>query len=310
MNTNCESDCPVLRLENEENDDDYNEEILNSNEHIQFSLWDTFKPHLPRLLVTAIVDAVLPFIIYLILKGHVNIVHALLAAGIPPLCMIIIKGIISRTFDALGFLVFTAFLASAIVALITNNPTVILLEKSIVTGLTSLIFGITLIPLSFCHHKYQLRPLAYYIYQDLIPTKRIHVGLPDILFEDEEEFIELEENGLVRQLTQKQEVTQVYEWIYAHCPSFRSTCYIITIIWTVGLVLECLARLFLMLIDLTPNQVFIYSHILLTIMTNILIILTIICIRKERKQTLKFINNWKKDFLYNQSDISIINIST
>jgi len=297
MATDSDSDCPPLLLEDEEQ-----EEISIPIQQIRFSIWDTFKQHIPRLLITILVDVILPFVIYLFLQKRVESVHALLAAGIPPLIMVIIKGIILRTFDALGFVVFIVFGASAAAALITNNPHILLLEKSLATVVLSIVFGITLIPFRCCHHRCQIRPLAYYFYQDLVPTKRIHVGLPDILFEDEQELIddqsiELHEHGLIPKLTHKQEVSQVYEWIYAHCSSFRIACYLITSIWSIGLLLEFLTRLFLILIHLSVTQIFIYSHIILSSISSLLIILTIICIIIERKKTLKSIEKWKKEHL-------------
>jgi hypothetical protein len=302
MASDSESDCPPLLLEDEE---DFQRPM--SIQQIRFSIWDTFKHHIPRFLITIFVDVILPLIIYIILHKRVKSVPALLAAGIPPLIMVIIKGILSRTFDALGFLVFFAFAASAIAAVITHNATIILLEKSLVTGITSIIFGITLIPFHCCHHRCQIRPLAYYFYQDLVPTKRKEVGLPDIIFEDEQELtdsqsIELNNEDIISKLTHKQEVAQVYEWIYAHCSSFRFSCYLITIIWAIGLLLEFLARLFLILINLSVDKIFIYGHIILTLMTSLLILLTIICIARERKQTLKSIEKWKNDYLYIQED--------
>lgn len=288
-----DSDCPSLLLE----DDDEPLQRLTPRQNIRFSLWEMFRQHIPRLVITILVDAVLPFIVYLALYKHIRIVYALLAAGIPPLVMIVVKAIVSRTFDALGFLVFTGFAGSAIAAIITHNPLILLMEKSLVTGLTSLIFGITLIPFHCCHW----RPLAYYFYQDLVPTKRIHVGLPDLIFEDDHEMISADpdEINFIRTLTPKEEVAQVYEWIYAHCSSFRTACYLITSIWTIGLLFEFLARLFLILIHLSANQIFIYGHIILSSITCLLIILTIICITRERKQTLNCIEQWKNEhFIY------------
>jgi hypothetical protein len=299
MADDSDSDYPLILLEDEQQQ----EVTPTSVQQIQFSIWDTFKPHIPRVLITILVDVVLPVIIYLILQKRTSAVPALLAAGIPPLLMVIVKGILSRTFDALGFIVFIAFGASAIAALITHNPVIILLEKSLVTGLLSIVFGITLIPFHCCHHRCQIRPLAYYFYQDLVPTKRSQVGLPDIIFEDEQS-IELYEVDLIPRLTHKQEVSQVYEWIYAHCSSFRLSCYLITSIWSIGLLLEFLARLFLILIKLTVEQIFIYSHLMLTLMTSVLILLTIICITKERKQTLKLIEQWKEEYLNTQQEHS------
>ena len=292
---------PILLEENEERRSN-----AIPRPEIRFSIWNTFKEHIPRVLITILVDVIVPFIVYMLLYKLVKPVHALLAAGIPPLIMVIIKGIVSRTFDALGFLVFTAFAASAIAAIVTRNPTILLLEKSLVTGVTSLIFGITLIPFHCCRRRCYWRPLAYYFYQDLVPTKRAQVGLPDIVFENEQELINdpLHEEMFVPKLTHKEEVSQVYEWIYAHCSSFRTACYLITSIWTVGLLLEFLGRLSLILMHLSVDKIFIYGHIILSLMTSLLILLTIICIANERKQTLKSIEKWKREYLTNQHDRS------
>ncbi|CAF3431189.1 unnamed protein product [Rotaria sp. Silwood1] len=264
-----------------------------SSEHIQFSIWNTFKHHIPRFLITILVDVILPLVLYFSLQKRIKSIYALLIAGIPPLIMVIIKGILSRTFDALGFLVFIAFLISAIVALITHNPIVLLLEKSIITGILSIIFALTLIPLQCCQYYFHIRPLAYYFYQDLVPIKRHEVGLPDHIFEYEGHD---DEHSIIK-LSYKQEVAQVYEWFYTHCSSFRSTCYIITSIWSIGFLLEFLGRFTLILVRLSINNIVIYGHVILSSITIIMILLTIICIAKERQQTLRFIEQWKNDHL-------------
>ncbi|CAF0913594.1 unnamed protein product [Adineta ricciae] len=267
-----------------------------SSEQIQFSIWDTFKHHIPRFLLTMLVDVILPVVIYFSLQKLIKPVYALLVAGAPPLLMVMIKGIYARTFDALGFLVFIAFLISAVVAVITRNPIVLLLEKSVVTGILSIIFGLTLIPLRCFRHRFYIRPLAYYFYQDLIPTKRTEVDLPNSLFENEHEtFDECVDGELtIADLTPKQEVAQVYSWIYSHCSSFRSACYLITSIWSIGFLLEFLGRLMLILMRLKLDKIVIYGHVILTSVTIICITLTIVCIAKERKITLRFIRQWKK----------------
>lgn len=267
---------------------------------IRFSFWNTVKHHIPRFLVTILVDLILPFVIYLALQKRTKPVHALISAGIPPLIMVVVKAVVARTFDALGFLVFFGFSASAIVAIITRNPIVLLLEKSLVNGLLSVVFAVTLIPFRCCHYRCHIRPLAYYFYQDFVPTKRADVGLPDVLFENEREPMDesdLLENSVLATLTPKQEVSQVYEWIYAHCSPFRRSCYLITSIWAVGLLLEFLARVALIVLRLSVEQIFIYGHVILSVMTSILIALSILCITKERKQTLQSIEKWKRDYL-------------
>jgi hypothetical protein len=263
---------------------------------IQFSIWHTFKRHIPHVIVTILVDVVLPLIIYFSLQRHIKPVYALLIAGAPPFAMVVFKGIVSRTFDALGFLISFGFIISGIVAIITRNPIILLLEKSLVTCLSSLIFAITLIPFPCCHHRCQLRPLAYYFYQDLVPTTRAQIGLPENFFPHEQQSNN-NENILISKLSDKQEIAKVYEWIYTHCPPFRFSCYMITGVWAIGLLLEFLAKLTLIIVHLSVNKLVIYGNVILVSVAVICVVLTIICITKERKQTIVFIEQWKKDHL-------------
>ena len=264
---------------------------------IHFSTWNTFKHHIPRFIITTVVDVILPLMIYFSLQKYINPVYALLVASSPPLLMVIFKGVFLWTFDALGFLVFITFAVSAIVVIITRNPIILLLEKSVLTGIVSLIFAITLIPFHCCHRRCRLRPMAYYLYQDLVPTTRADIGLPERAFIDEEapiddQYTQLKEESSSSKLSSKQEVAKVYEWIYAHCSSFRSSCYLITSIWTIGFLLEFLARFSLILIHLPVNKIVIYGHIILTSITIICIVSSIVCITIERKYTLLFIERW------------------
>jgi hypothetical protein len=275
-----------------------------STEQIHFSIWDTFKHHIPRFIITILVDVILPLIIYFSLQRRIKPVYALLVAGTPPLIMVIIKGLLSRTFDALGFLVFIAFLISAIVAVITHNPILLLLEKSVVTGILSIIFGLTLIPLDCYQYPFHIRPLAYYFYQDLVPTKRNEVGLPDDIFRNELESFDgqRDDQPSVINVSHKEEVAQVYEWIYAHCSSFRTACHMITSIWSIGFLFEFIGRLTLILVHLKVDKIVLYGTVILTIITIIMIILSIICIAKERKETLEFIRQWKNDHVNVQEE--------
>jgi hypothetical protein len=272
---------------------------------IKFSVWHTFKHHIPSFLLTILIDIILPLLIYFGLQRHIKPVYALLVAGTPPLLMVIFKAILSRTFDALGFLIFTGFIISSVVAIITRNPVILLLEKSLVTGIVSLIFAITLIPFDCCHHCCRLRPLAYYFYQDLVPTNREQLDVPDNIFRNEQESInehysEHEDELLIPKLSDRQEVGKVYEWIYKNCSSFRLSCYVITSVWSVGLLLEFLARLTLILIHLSVNKIIIYGNVILCSVAIICTLITIISITRERKQTMILIEQWKREHLNGQ----------
>jgi hypothetical protein len=265
---------------------------------LKFSVWHTFKKHIPRFITTIIIDAILPLVIYVIFQKHMKPVYALLAASSPPLFMVIFKAVWLWTFDALGFLVFFSFVVTAIVAIISRNPIIILLEKSLITGVLSVIFGVTLIPFRCCKHRCRWRPLAYYFYQDLVPTNRSDIGLPDRVFNEQPEqtginYAQLKDEVSVEKLSHKKEVAQVYEWLYRSCPSFRLSCYITTSIWSIGYLLEFVIRLTLILIRLSVNKIVIYGHIILTSITVLMILFTVICITIERKYTLAFIEKWR-----------------
>jgi hypothetical protein len=264
---------------------------------IQFSLWHTFKHHIPRFLLTILVDIVLPLVIYLSLQKHTRPVVALLIASSPPLTMVILKAVCFCTFDVLGFTVFFTFAISAIVAIVTRNPIILLLEKSLVTGVISMVFAISLIP---CHCGCQMRPLAYYFYQDLVPTNRRQLGLDEHLSNDEHEptddhFVQLKEEIVQEHSANKKEVAEVYEWIYNHCPPFRFSCQLITGIWAFGFLLEFLARLTLIVLHLSVNRIVIYGHVILTSITVLCVASSALCIAIERKQTLAFIERWKSE---------------
>lgn len=256
-----------------------------------FSIWQLVKKHLPNCLLTIFADIVLPLVIYFGLQKSMKPVYALLLAGSPPLAMVFCKAIFLRTFDALGFLVFIGFIISTIVAITTRNPIFLLLEKSINTVTVSVIFAITLIPYRYCFYRCRLRPLAYYFYQDLVPTTRDQLGLPEDLFSNPA-YAHHEEEVLLRNGSSQNEISKVYHWLYVNCPSFRRWCCIITSIWAFGLLSEFLARLTLILIHLSVTQIVLYGNIILTLITVLCILSTVICVVQERKKTLAFVKQW------------------
>ncbi|CAF1458570.1 unnamed protein product [Adineta ricciae] len=261
---------------------------------IKFSLWHTFKRHIPRFILTVVFDLVLPLVLFFVLQKRIGTLYALLISGAPPLVMVILKAIISRTLDALGLLILLGFVISAVVALITKNDTVLLLEKSLVTGVASIIFAVSLIPIPCCCKRWHWRPLVYFIYQDLLPTKRKDIGLPDDIFNHEPNSM----YGLYdsQKKADKKEVAQVYNWLYTHCRSFRRTCYILTIIWAIGLFLEFVGRLILIFVNLSVNQIYIYGHVILGVAVGICGILTVILVSRERKKTIAFVKQWNQGY--------------
>jgi hypothetical protein len=166
----------------------------------------------------------------------------------------------------------------------------------------SIVFAISMIPFHLCHCRFQVRPIAYYLYQNLIPTVKADIGLPDSAFADEQEQT-IDQNAkasrddVKQKSPEKEEVAEVYKWIYAHCSQFRRTCYLITISFSVAFTLNFLARLTFVLIHLPINSIVIYGYAVSAVTMNICFILCGICIKIERKSTLAYIKQWKIDHL-------------
>jgi hypothetical protein len=267
-----------------------------------FCSWRTFKHPIARFVMTMFIDIILPLGIFFGLQKTIKPVYALILAGAPPFVMVIIKVILTRTFDALGFISCIGFVASAIVGIATKDPITVLLGNALVTGVISSIFTISLIPFYRCHRRLQIRPLVYYFYQDLAPIKREQLGLPESIFINKQETINEqyskdENEVLIPKVSDKQEVSKVYEWMFTTFPSFSRSCYLVTAIWSVGLFFGFLGQLILILIHLPINTIFTYNQVILVSIIVLCIILSINFIRRGRKKTMIHIEEWKREHL-------------
>ncbi|CAM0134888.1 hypothetical protein VKS41_000541 [Umbelopsis sp. WA50703] len=129
-----------------------------------------------KVIMMIIMDVALPVILYFVLKGPLgNPAYALLIGGVPALLMVIIRLIHSRTVDALGILVFLAFLISAIVAFASGDARILTFEKSIVTLILGVGFIITCLPIK--SKKFRLKPFMLLIIKQLVPLGTINPSL-------------------------------------------------------------------------------------------------------------------------------------
>ncbi|GAB5586370.1 hypothetical protein Unana1_01270 [Umbelopsis nana] len=123
-----------------------------------------------------IMDVALPVVLYFVLKGPLgNPAYALLIGGVPALIMVIIRLIYSRSLDAIGILVFLAFLISAIVAFASGDARILTFEKSIVTLILGVVFIITTLPIKF--GKARFKPFMLLVIKQLIPLGSINPSL-------------------------------------------------------------------------------------------------------------------------------------
>ena len=263
-----------------------------------FSSWNSFKHHMPRLIITLLVDVFIPLLIYFALKDHIAPVYALLIASSPSVFMVIFKGVWERSFDALGFLVSGAFILSAILAVLFNNPIILLLETSWLTGAGAIIFAITLIP--FKCGRFQCRPMVYYFYHDLFPVTSAEFGLPDDMFTTNQ-YTELKDDDRRSVASNRKDVANMYSWLYEHCSSFRVTCYFMTCVWIVAFTAECLVRYTLIIYGLSINSIFIYGQIMFMVVVTTCAILQICSMIVERRYTLAHIAQWKLEQKRNAS---------
>ncbi|CAO3685462.1 unnamed protein product [Umbelopsis ramanniana] len=142
--------------------------IAPSNQKMGLSL-------LPRIATIVIFEVGLPLGLYFGLHqptGPLSPVWALLVAGCPPLLVVIYNIVVKFKIDGAGLLLVTGFVVAAIVAAVSQNAKVLLLEKSIITGAIGIVFLITLIPfrLTWKGRLYRMRPLTYTLSLQFLPA--------------------------------------------------------------------------------------------------------------------------------------------
>ncbi|KAG2185915.1 hypothetical protein INT43_002353 [Umbelopsis isabellina] len=126
-----------------------------------------------KVIMMIIMDVALPVLLYFVLKGPLgNPAYALLIGGVPALLMVVFRLIHSRSVDALGILVFLAFLISAVVAFASGDARILTFEKSLVTLILGVGFIITCLPIK--SKKFRLKPFMLLIIKQLVPLGTIN----------------------------------------------------------------------------------------------------------------------------------------
>jgi hypothetical protein len=85
------------------------------------------------LIPSLIVDALLPFLLYILLRPHTTEVLALIVSSVPPLLSNIVSFIRNKQFDAFGIMIFFGIVVSLIALLFGGDPRVLLIRESFVT---------------------------------------------------------------------------------------------------------------------------------------------------------------------------------
>ncbi|TPX31967.1 hypothetical protein SeLEV6574_g08497 [Synchytrium endobioticum] len=196
--------------------------------------------------LTLFVDLGLPIALYFILRVQMEPVYALMIAGVPPLITVIVKMVAFGSFDILGIMAFLAFTISAVVALATGDARVLLLEKSIVTGVLGTCFLITLAPIQFTYTKgvnkyFESRPAVHFIIQELVPLEQAIIvpargNKPAVIWDR-------------------------WEKIYTKQTRYAFDVVVLTALWGVILFLEFLGRFFMVMSPMDVDQVVQYGNL-------------------------------------------------
>ncbi|OQR85126.1 membrane protein, partial [Thraustotheca clavata] len=87
-----------------------------------------------------VINLVLPLVIYTICKDHMSQVLALTLSGIPPALHSLREIIQHKTIDVISMLVVFSIVASVVVAVLTDDPKILLMKDSFLTLVTGIAF--------------------------------------------------------------------------------------------------------------------------------------------------------------------------
>jgi hypothetical protein len=109
-----------------------------------------------------VIDAALPYVIYVLLSPHIGELNALIASSVPPLMSNIVSLVRTRKIDAFGLLIFLGIVVSIIAVFIGGDPRILLVRESLVTGMMGIV---CLVSLLFP------KPFMYYLGQHFSPIR-------------------------------------------------------------------------------------------------------------------------------------------
>ncbi|KAI8329907.1 hypothetical protein BD560DRAFT_416589 [Blakeslea trispora] len=187
-------------------------------------------------------DVALPLAIYYILKIWLSVVIALVLSGIPPLLRVIYLFWKHKRVDILGCIIVFSFILSAVLSIISGDARLALLRDSTTTAVISLMFFITMIPLST--KWFTIRPLIFLITQSFL------AAYPKAEWTDE--------HGQFHSM-------EVSEALWQYAPPYRKFCYVVNGLWAIFLMLEFVAKVVMIQSSLTVDQVVLYGNIMVIV---------------------------------------------
>ncbi|KAJ2956144.1 hypothetical protein NQZ79_g7967 [Umbelopsis isabellina] len=263
---------------------------------------------------TLVIEVGIPLGLYFGLRqptGPLAPVWALLISSVPAAITVVLRFVIQRRFDPIGFLVVLGLVIAAIIAGATQNARILLLEKSIITGAIGAVFLVSLIPLRWTYRSqaHRLLPLAYVLSAEFIPVavsykdrendgdshaEDYDIGLADarqpVKPLDATTLSSPQAKKLVKHWFAKSSTLRaplvvrppyrlvgpsLMDYLYQRFSALRHVYFIITALWGLGFVIELIVRLVMIFTISDFDKVFLYSNIVFIVVIVVCGVLTL-----------------------------------
>jgi len=186
---------------------------------------------------------------------------ALLISSAPPAINCVFKFFFYRRVDPIGLLIIFGFVLSAVLSIIDGEPRLLILRDSFVTGISGLIFMVSLIPIKI--GKFEVKPLTAGV------SAQMMVAAPKIQY-----FVQ-------GQLIEQTRSDFCWQWSHQYRRGMRAS----TAVWGVALLLEFTLRLIFYFSAMTVDQLVMWGNIVLGCTLGTAGLLTFIISHFVRKWT-------------------------
>ena len=214
-------------------------------------------------------DAVLPVVLYLILKKYLRETYALIISSIPPLIIITLGFIRNRRVDILGVMLALSFIVTAIVVTLKDDPRVHLLRRSVITGVIGTAFLITLIRIKI--GSFKMRPMVFYFAKDMATGGTFGYS---------------SSSSQLPGLTEDEPIAERWDRYWDSYSSFRHGFVVMTAVWGIGLLSEVPPRV-IIAYKVTPfEKAYYFSQIITYVWLGVLMLFNIIYVQRMKKKGL------------------------
>lgn len=183
-----------------------------------------------------VIEVFLPVVLYYILKPYFSAIWALVISGIPPMLVVLYKGLRDRKLDTMGLLMLAGFVFSAAIATVQADPKLYLMRESLITVGMGAVFLVTLVPITFKGRT--LHPFLFYTARQFATATAV---------------------------TTDDVVEQHWQWLWDNRPRFRRLFRVLTGVWGVAFMLEFFSRLVMIYTLSDIDMVIYYSNLLLVL---------------------------------------------